>query len=305
MKLPGKVLKYFKPAAPVSFHEPLLSSDDDLEESFGHFALQKKDNALLLNRIKAESIIALMQKVGLTERLQALGFGNLQVEIRRDEAQSNHLKIYFDEAVREKLLINLRLSRSRFRPDRRFFENVGGPPLLDMVMIEWLSAEDPRKDFSAERPQLPGQRKPGLGCLRYLIELLHIIGRLLMIDGFLDLPNHFHGAVIYSRKFKFFDPCQEAALKAILRDLQRYTLEELSWGMITGSIIDRQTGRPYIYVPSEQLFPVSRYLNRYFNSRRYRKAFANAYRSGSYHLDYEAMLERKEKALQEKNIEEL
>lgn len=304
MKLPGKDLKNFKRVDPDRLYEPLITSGDDIEESFGYFALRKKSDALLLNRFKSETLIDMMKNVGLIDHLSALGFAELRVEVNRDEAQIDHLKVYHETASPENLLINLRLSRSRLVPEERFFGKKEAP-VLDMVVIEWLSAEDPREEFSEDRPQLPGQLRPGLGSLHYMMDLIYIAGKILLVDGFLDVPNYFHGAVMYSRKFKFFDPVKEAELKAILRDLKGYSLNELSWGMITGSIVDRLTGQPRLYTPSEQVFPISPYLNRYFNSRRYRKAFAQAYRSKRYLLDRETMLQRKEKLLEEKKIEEL
>jgi len=75
--------------------------------------------------------------------------------------------------------------------------------------------------------------------------------------------------------------------------------------MLTKSIIDRSTGRPENYVPSEQLFPISDHLRRYFCSKLYRESFLQAYSSKKYYLDYEAMLERKNKLLQNKKIEDL
>jgi len=249
--------------------------------------------------------MALMKKVGLVDHLHARGFHSLQVEIMRDEVQHHHLKVYDGSIDPENLLINLRLSRSRFVPDKRFFREGGEKPVLDMVMIEWLSAEDPCAGFTPQRPQLPGQRKPGLGSLRYLLEIMYITGRILMVDGFMDIPEHFHVAVMYSQKFKFFDPLQEAVLQAILRDLKGCSLADLSWGMLTQSIIDRTTGRPENYIPSEQLFPISDHLIKYFRSKYYREAFLQAYAGKKYSLDYAAMLERKNKLLQDKKAEDL
>ena len=297
-------LKFFQPAEPEDIYG-LLEGSGSLEESFGHFALQKKSGALFLDRFGPGEIMALMKKVGLVDHLHARGFHSLQVEIMRDEVQHHHLKVYDGSIDPENLLINLRLSRSRFVPDKRFFREGGEKPVLDMVMIEWLSAEDPCAGFTPQRPQLPGQRKPGLGSLRYLLEIMYITGRILMVDGFMDIPEHFHVAVMYSQKFKFFDPLQEAVLQAILRDLKGCSLADLSWGMLTQSIIDRTTGRPENYIPSEQLFPISDHLIKYFRSKYYREAFLQAYAGKKYSLDYAAMLERKNKRLQDKQAEDL
>lgn len=308
MRMPAKqaVLKYLKPVDTGSkAPEPLFESSRDLEESFGYFALQKKSDALLLNRLEPDEIMELMKKVGLVGHLASLGFGNLKVKISRDEAQIDHLRVYYDEIAPENLLINMRLSKSRVVPDSTLFGEGSRKPILDMVVIEWLSAQNPRESFAPGRPQLPGQSKPGLGSLNYLMETIYIAGKKLLIDGFVDVPEHFHGAVMYSRKFKFFDPSLEGFLQAILRDLKECSLHDLAWGMLTNSITDSLTGEPQSYEPSEQVFPVSHYLKGYFRSKSYRAGFMQAYKSKKYRLDYDAMIERKSELLRDKKIEEL
>ena len=305
MKIPGKqaVLKYFKPLDMGD--ASLFDSADELEGSFGHFALEKRSDALLLNRFTPEDILKMMEEVGLIKHLQSLGFDNFQVEVSRDEALINHLKVYYETVDPAHLLINMRVSESRFVPEKSFFEDETGNVVLDMVIIEWLSAHNTVGEFTPDKPQLPGQSKPGLGSLSYLIDIIYLVGRKMLVDGFMDVPDHFHGAVMYSRKFKFFNPAHEAILQAILRDLHQYSLSDLSWGMLTQTIIDRTTGKPQVYDPSEQIFPISNFLKEYFQSRKYQEKFQKIYRSKGYYLDYETMLKRKAELLRTKKIEDL
>ncbi len=308
MKIPGKqsVLKYFEPVNMDNLmSEALFDSDHDLDNSFGQSALQKKNNVLLLNRFKPDDILKLMEKVGLAEHLRSMDFNHFQVEINRGEAQINYLKIYFESVDPENMLIDLRVSESRFVPDRRFFEEEAVTVILDMVIIEWLSAQNPRKSFDSDKPQLPGQTRPGLGSLGYMMDLMYIVGQQLLIDGFMDVPDHFHGAVMYSRKFKFFNPSHEAVLQAILRDLSQYSLYDLSWGMLTKTIMDRSTGQPQVFDPSDQIFPVSKYMKDYFRSKKYQDKFIQVYKSKKYDFDYATMIERRRGLLRDKKIEEL
>ena len=282
---------------------PLADSADELDQSFGYLALGKKDNALLLNRFSPDDILSLMTKVGLSKHLYSLGFRDLKVNIIRDEALIYHLKIYHAAINPANLLIDLRLSQSRYVPDRRLF--TGDAAVLDMVMIEWFTAQHPGKTFDAGKPQLPGQSRPGLGCLGYMMELMYLVGKTLLVDGFMDVPDHFHGAVMYARKFKFFNPVQEAILQAILRDLKHYSLEELYGALLLKTIPDRSTGAPLEYEPSDQVFPLSRCLKDYFHSTTYRDQFNRVYQSKKFDLAYETMLERKKELLRAKKIEEL
>lgn len=307
MRKTGKrsVLKYFQPVDMDNvMSESLFDTDDDIDNSLGHFAFQSS-KTLFLNRFKPEDIMSLLTQVGLIKHLNSIGFNNIKVDIKKDENLIHHLKIYYDSTIPENLLINLRVSESKFVPDKRFFEDTSEPVVLDMVIIEWLSAQKPAKNFDSEKPQLPGQSNPGLGSLSYMMELMYLVGDKLFVDGFMDIPDHLHGAVMYSRKFKFFNPSHEAVLKAILRDLKDYSLTDLSWGMITKTIIDKTTGQPQVYDPSEQIVAVSKFMKDYFNSKKYQNKFSRVYKSKKYYFDYEAMLKKREELLREKKAEEL
>jgi len=43
---------------------------------------------------------------------------------------------------------------------------------LHMSVVEWLSMQNPLSEFLPERPQLPGQKHPGLGVGRRMVEML-------------------------------------------------------------------------------------------------------------------------------------
>ena len=101
---------------------------------------------------------------------------------------------------------------------------------------------------------LTRQTKPGLGCLRYLMKMMYLVAEGVIKDGFMDVPDHMHGAVMYSRNFKLFNPAHEGVLRAILRDAKGHSLGDISWGMITGSIIDTGTGQPQVTIPPSRYF---------------------------------------------------
>lgn len=306
MRKTGKLagLKYFK-----LFNRKDLSpgaiSVPEAENSLGLQAMGEKDNALFLNRFTVDDIMAMLEEVGLIGHLDFLGFGHVRARIFKDETMINHLQIYDERIDADHPLIDLRLSESTFLPEKRFFEKSKDHIPLDMVVIEWLSARNPLRNFGTDRPQLPGQSRPGLGSLRYMMKVMYQVGQDLHKDGFMDIPDHFHGAVMYTQKFLFFNPAHEAILQAMLRDLGKYSLGDLSWGIITGTIINKKTGEPQVYDPSEQVFPLSNFMKRYFRTRKYRHKFNEIYRNRSYHFDYRAMLKKRESILKTKKPEEI
>ncbi len=243
-------------------------------------------------------------RVGMVAHLKSLGFEDLFAIVERDEMMIHYLKIYHQHLNPQNLLIDLRLSESRFVPKGEALAK-SGIATLDMIVIEWLSAENPRNIFDPSKPQLPGQKKPGLGCLNYLMEMMYIVGREVIKDGFMDIPDHMHGAIMYSRKFKFFNPVHEAILYAILRDVKGHSLLDISWGMITGTIVDAATGSPQVYDPSEQIFPLSRRMKQYFKSKEYQKKFDEVYKKKRYRFDYAKMVALRDEILKSKKAVDL
>ncbi|MCX7680059.1 MAG: hypothetical protein N2316_12705 [Spirochaetes bacterium] len=303
-KKKNAIFKYFEPID-ISAAISAENSDSKLvDDDFNFFSTPRKRTHLFLNRFTERAIFDIAMKVGLVSHLAKIGFHDLIVVIDRDEAMIHYLKIYDKKVEPQCLLIDLRLSESRFVPKGELFAQKG-IATLDMIVIEWLSAENPRNDFDPTRPQLPGQKKPGLGCLNYLMEMMYIVGREVIKDGFMDIPDHMHGAIMYSRKFKFFNPAHEAILQAILRDLQGHSLLDISWGMITGTIVDARTGVPQVYDPSEQIFPLSRRMKNYFRSKFYRKKFDEIYRKKQYRFEYEKMVQLRNEILKSKSVVEL
>jgi hypothetical protein len=174
-----------------------------------------------------------------------------------------------------------------------------------MIVIEWLSAQDPIHVFSVDKPQLPGQKMPGLGILRYCFEIMRIMAKEINKDGFLDVPDHMHWAIMYAKNFKFFDPAHEGVLRALMRDLKDYSLSDISWGIITLSIIEAYNNQPQTYDPSEQIFYLSDRLRSYFHSNEYKKIFNKYYKRKHFRFEYEEMLHKKKKILESNIIGEL
>jgi len=298
------VLKYFEPVEIGNILRDDLS-DENLGIDSGYFSRTPQKKRRFLNSYSESDMLAIVDRVGLSGHLRAMGFARPIIELNVDDEQIHYFRLYDGEKTPESMLIDLRITESRFLPDKRFFEEGRELSTLDMVLIEWLSMQDPRGGFTDDRPQLPGQMKPGLGALRYLIKMMYIVADGVTKDGFLDVPDHMHGAVMYSRNFKFFDPAHEAVLRAILRDLRKYSLTDLSWGMITNTVIDTSTGKPQVYDPSEQIFPVSKRLRDYFKSKLYARRFDEVYKKKKYILDYERMESMRRDMLLRKKTEDL
>lgn len=260
---------------------------------------------LFLGRFNKDNICSIVKKVGLLDCIEAKGFKDLILDIDVDVNRINYLKLYWGDRQPDRQLIDLRLSEKIFVPDKKFFIDKNEIPTYNMMFIEWLSAKNPLKQFDKDRPQLPGQTHPGLGALDKCFELLHLLARLVLKDGFMDIPDHMYGAIMYSRKYKFFDPVHEGILRGVERDLKNYNLSDISWGVITKTIIDEITGEPAVYAPSEQIYYVSQRMKEYFKSERYLKTCQKIFELKRYHFDYDEMLKRRVEILKSRKIEDL
>jgi hypothetical protein len=276
----------------------------DFSDNLGNMAGRKKET-LFLRRFTPDDLREIMDEVGMIQHLKKKGFDDLLITISIDETAINYMKVYDKELNPDSLLMDLRLSESKFVPDKRFFDNADDVVTYDMIVIEWLSAQNPRVNFSNDKPQLPGQDKPGLGILNFCFEMMFNVAKEIKKDGFLDVPDHMHGSIMYSKKFSFFDPVQQAILKAVLRDLKEYSLSDISWGMITETIIDKYKKTPQKYDPAEQIFYVSNRLKNYYKSKTYRALYNKYYRRKRYYFDYEEMVRKRDEILKKKDIVDL
>ncbi len=90
-----------------------------------------------------------------------------------------------------------------------------------------------------------------------------------------------------------------------MRDLKDYSLADVSWGVITETIIDLDKNRPAIYDPGEQIHYVSKRMQKYFESPKYIKTFNKYYYRKKYRFDYEEMVCKREEILLTKKIEDI
>ena len=260
---------------------------------------------LFLKRFDEEDLYSIMERIGLIKYLKKMGFKELLIESSVDDAGINYLKLYWDEKNPSKQLVDLRLREATFLPDSKYFSSNATIQPYNMIIIEWLSAENPLKEFDDNKPQLPGQENPGLGVLRFCFKVLYVMAKLILKDGFLDIPSHMHGAIMYSKKFKFFDPVHEGIIRAVIRDLEGYSLSDISWGILTETILDLGKNKPAVYAPGPQIHYVSRRMKKYFRSKKYRATFKYYYKKQKYSFDYKEMIKHKEAMLQSKKIEDL
>ncbi|RUS20261.1 hypothetical protein BC937DRAFT_95588 [Endogone sp. FLAS-F59071] len=160
-----------------------------------------------------------------------------------------------------------------------------------ITIIEWLCMQDPKRSFTEDRPQLPGQEHPGLKIGRKVVNLLLDLAKKHGRDGMGNVPEHFHNAYLYQRKgYRFINPAFQGFFDSIIAELQfdldTYGLAVVSWAFKNGHLRDNQD-RMIIWHPEDQIYPISSRLRAYFTSRAYRRLY-DRYRHQHYgaHIDW-------------------
>jgi hypothetical protein len=146
------------------------------------------------------------------------------------------------------------------------------PPAPNLLNIRWLSLQNPLARFSADRPRLPGQRFPGTGFGRVCAHLLADLARANGRDGIVNVPEHFHNAVLYaSENFHFLNPEDQGRFEKIADDLRhdfdRRGMAAVSWAVSLGFLLCN--GEQFVWEAHEQVLPFTRMMAAYFESPEY------------------------------------
>ena len=173
------------------------------------------------------------------------------------------------------------------------FEHELNGKKFETLSIEWMAMQNPKKQFSKQRPRLPGQQYPGLGLASKAIELLMILAWRLKLCGLLNSPENYHNAYLYSRIFFYLNPENQARLLALKRDTQKYPLADVAWALEWGLIKDLNSAKPLQWPAGKQIVPLNGELKSLFNSRLYRQYVKEHLKNFRYELDYKKYKERK------------
>lgn len=294
---------YFADAISKLIEEDLQSGDFGCTlDALSH---SEKCAGLFLNIYDENAIRTHFSKIGLMTYLEKKGFRDALIEITRDDLGVSRLKMFHGMAVPGRLLIDMKVSETMFTPFKKFcIQDHRMPCTFRMIVIEWIESAHPGKKFTRERPQLPGQKRPGLGVLKFIRDFLEIVGRDVAHDGFMNVPDHVHTAVMYADTFRFVNPDKEGFIRALLRDLKDVALNDIAWGFITGTVTDA-AGAPHVYRPSEQMHPLSERLIKHFNEPHYLEAREKSFRDTRFVFDRKAMIKKREKMLEGKNVADM
>jgi hypothetical protein len=252
------------------------------------------DTGLFLGHYTERDLKDLMEGAGLMDLIRKKGYSDLIFTMTRQDFTSR-LYVNYENTGKETRLIELIIREGVFRPKQAFIERFDFQEGLSIILVEWLALQDPKAIFTPERPKLPGQAHPGLGGLRNMQEILYTFGKQCHKDAIVDVPQHYHAAVIYSRlytsiyarMYAFYSPVDAGLFQALTRDLEGRPLAEISRAIALGCLLNTVTGKHETWRPSEQLYAVTQPLYDYFESPEYREIVEKTAAKVKYAIDWD------------------
>ena len=223
--------------------------------------------ARYLGRFGLPALCAELDQAGVLPALRTRGYDpSVRIEVEEGEH-----RLTVTSASGGETLIDLRMTEEALAvtdPGLR----ACGVEVLSLLVVEWLSLQDPRAVFTRERPRLPGQTHPGLGLGRQLY------GRVLGWaaswgkDGLVNVPAFFHNAKFYAPPFAFLSAAEQGRFEALCRDLGDRPVAEASAALEAGRVLDVATGEPVTWSPGDMLAALSPPVRAHLASPEYSRA---------------------------------
>lgn len=259
----------------------LISSEDILGD-----LKDKIRPHLFLNFYSEQGIQTALEGYGVFKDLYKRGFKDFIIKINAQDPYLHTLKIYFKEESPDHLLGELYVRKKYFVAKPIFESNITGQKYC-MIVIEWLTLQDPTAKFTVRRPPIPGQVYPGLKIARKILNIFVNMALRLKTDGLINIPEHYHNTVFYSKYFKYFNPLTEGQFLAMQRDLRMDGLFKATWAVELDCIIEKKSGKEWQWFTDEQILFVSEKMEKYFHTKEYKERVEEALNSYEFEIDYD------------------
>jgi acetoin utilization deacetylase AcuC-like enzyme len=223
----------------------------------------------LLGRYTAQGVELLLDRLGVLAQVRALGFAQPTLELDFHLADSDTVRLYGD-AARTELLMEVRFRRDRTRM-----------PEMEVLYLEWLLLQNPRRHFASGKHAIPGQKHPGLGLLRDVMAWLVVLCGELGLEGLMYMPAGYFVATFGSR---FIDPARQARLEAMRRALAGLRLVDATRAVEEGRVVNAATGAAVPWEPAPMVIPVSPRLREMVEGPAYDEALERELATLSYRL---------------------
>ncbi len=244
-------LKHISRQLPVHDLTAEKENDDDLFDFFGESSKRTK----LFDYYSAYGVECSMEKIGIYEHLRSIGFPMPHLEFELDHPNGQAIRLWSNENHKE-LLIEAVLDEKTCLDNRR------------ILWIEWLLLQNPTKAPTTERPLLPGQTYPGLGCLTKVVGLLFLVAERLRFDGIGFNPSHYHVCFLAKGQGSFERPYDEARFRVAQSITAGLNIQQASQALSEGMKYGKDV---YKWIPARMIIPLSQEAKTWFDRFEYQR----------------------------------
>jgi hypothetical protein len=259
---------------------PLVREADILSD-----LTEEKATSLFLGRYSMTEVTAVLGKRNFFREAQKRDLWPLAFDLDSSGYPVQRLQIFRETSKPENLIVDFKIREGRLAPNSRlqldpsFYK-------FDFLILEWLTIQNPLLLFSVKRPPLPGQKHPGLGVGKKVVDLFVNLARLLRKDGLLAFPAYFHNALLFSRYFHFLNPEKAAEILAIEKAFPRIPFKHLAW-IVYLNCLKLANGDTYEWKAEELIYPLNKTLKDYFDSKSYKRRLKQTLKSRSFTIDWD------------------
>ncbi len=280
-------MKVFKSKDGQRAEESFLIEEDDIFSNLEH----KQGSSLFLGKYSLGEVIAVLKKKNLFRIARQRGLWPLVFDADSSEFPPlQRFQVFLKNKQPENLIVDLKIREGKFRPK----QEVDFPFSMDpynFLMLEWLTLQNPLIAFSGEKTPLPGQQHPGLNIGNKVINLFVNLAQRCGDDGILAFPAYYHNALLFSRNFHFVNPVKKGEVLAIRKSYPSLSFKKMAW-IVHLNCLRNEDGSVYEWKAEEQLYPLNKRLEDYFETREYKNKVKDSENSRRFLIDWSCYEER-------------
>ena len=223
---------------------------EDLELNLGdishEFQSGRDESNQVFGRFDKTEVESMLEESQMWKALSERGFNETRLEINILSNLDNRIYIKNNKG---EVLVHIRLKVDDF-----FLKKI--EQTLRMVYIDWLLTQNIKFNFDKKKELFEGQEYPGLNIFKEITSFIMIMSTKLGAHGIFNVPEYFHDAVLFHRRFKFLDPIKEGKFRAVLNSFKGQNLRKISKAIHENRVIKSSTGEVYLW-PHGEMFTAS------------------------------------------------
>jgi hypothetical protein len=272
-----RIFEHLKPSELHSAH----IHQDHWPDHPGESIRSDSDDETFLGFYSRKGMELVLEQYGLADQLRNKHLDDLNVSIGRIEGRYDVFRVHYSKSPHP--LIEMVAHIAPLSPEVQKFIRTGDRLFMH---IKWLRMQNILVESPPDKSLLPGQNFSSLGIGREMMVLIMLMCVRLNLDGVLELPERLHNAVLYFKRFRFVDPEMQGILTAILRDTCDRNLGDLAWGMEAGLLTHVNSGKPYRWIPREQVLARTGPILEHLESEEYRRRACEAMEHNHFSLSH-------------------